>query len=628
MNPVLILGEAPRIVVNIARSLHRRSVPVDVAAFSSDVPPLRSNAVRRGLTLPDPRQDPTLSHAVLLEYIKSHHYDQLIPASDTALAFVADRYGELSQLLHVTCPPPDIVHHVLNKSQTLQFAQACDVPIPKATTISSLKELAERGPSLGFPVIAKPCGKGHQVTGTFKTRRFETIEGLQEAFTTDPNFGIRNLIQAYFPGEGIGIEVLMRGDQPLALFQHRRLKELPRTGGVSVLAVAEAVDPLLGGYAVRLLRAMEWEGVAMVEFRVDRPHGQVALMEVNGRYWGSLGLSILAGVDFPWYEWQLAHGHHPDTNGHYRIGVSARWTSGAIQRISTSSQYEGERWTVWSIGRELVGFAHDCLPPTRDLLWSIRDPRPGLQETLVATRTLARGMLNRIVMPLIPEAMLRIWRRSRVLGTRARRMYLWMAIKRGLKLRRDRLPEGLPRIQSVLFVCHGNILRSPMAAALFKQASDACGRTMEVHSAGLHANPFHPVDPRGVAVAAEFGITLSCHRADLLTREMVRRADAIFVMDQFNEAELLARYPYVRHKLFCLSLCNAAMTSGLDIHDPYHGSIEDVRHCYEIIRSCISDLDAMLAGAPGSLRRRERSMADSREVPTGTEPMRVGNVRS
>ncbi|MEP6886700.1 MAG: ATP-grasp domain-containing protein [Nitrospirales bacterium] len=628
MNPVLILGDEPRIVVNIARSLHRRGVPVDVASTLSDAPALRSNAIRQCLMLPDPRREPALSHAVLFEYICSHHYDQLIPASDTALALVADYYAELSELLHVTCPPPDIVQRVLKKAQTLRFAQDCDVPIPKAITIFSLKELADRGPSLGFPVIAKPCGKGHRETGTFKTRRFETIEQLQEAFREDPKFGIHNLIQEYCPGEGIGIEVLMRSDQPLVLFQHRRLKELPTTGGVSVLAIAEAVDPLLGDYAVRLLRAMKWEGVAMVEFRVDRAGRQVALMEVNGRYWGSLGLSILAGVDFPWYEWQLAHGQHPDTNGHYRIGVSARWTSGAIQRISTSSQCGPDRATVWSLGRELLGFAQDCLPPTRDLLWSFSDPRPGLHETLAAVRASARGVVKSLVMPLVPEAVLSIRRRSRALGTRARRMYVWMAIQRRLKFRCDRLPDSLPHIQSVLFVCHGNILRSPMAAALFKQASDACGRTITVHSAGLHANPFHPADPRGVAAAAELGISLSAHRADLLTREMVRQADAIFVMDQLNEAELLARYPQARPKLFCLSLCDAAMTSCLDIHDPYHGNIDDVRHCYETIQSCITGLVSRLTGDVGNMHLNNAVYGGHREIPLVTESRPAGNLRS
>src|SRR5688500_4624219 len=183
MRPVLILGDEPRIVVNIARSLHRRGVPVDVAGLSTDTPPVRSNAIRRFIALPDPRGEPAFSREILLDHIESHHYDYLIPASDIALAFIADHYTKLSELLHVGCPSPAVVHRVLNKSQTLQCAQACEVPIPKSITISSLKALADHGRSLAFPLIAKPSGKGHRATDTFKMRRFERVEQLEEVFT-------------------------------------------------------------------------------------------------------------------------------------------------------------------------------------------------------------------------------------------------------------------------------------------------------------------------------------------------------------------------------------------------------------------------------------------------------------
>jgi len=627
MKPVLILGEEPRIVVNIARSLHRRGVPVDVAGLSTETSPVRSHAIRRFTTLPDPKREPALSREVLLDQIESHHYDHLIPASDTALALVADHYAPLSELLHVACPPPPVVQRVLNKSQTLQYAQDCEVPIPKAMPIASRTDLEHRGGSLAFPVIAKPCGKGQGATGTFKVRRFDRIEQLAQAFTEDPSFGMQNLIQEYCPGEGVGIEVLMHRGRPLVLFQHRRLKELPSTGGVSVLAVAEPVNPHLGDYAVRLLRAMEWEGVAMVEFRADRANRQVALMEVNGRYWGSLGLSIMAGVDFPWYEWQLAHGQSLDIQGHYRSGLSARWTSGAIQRLSTCLHSKEERSTVRNVAREIMGFAHDCVPPTRDLLWSVRDPRPGLHEMISALRGIARETLKRTFMPLVPASVLSLRRRSRVLGTRARRMYLWMAVRRALKLTRDRLPSGWHGIRSVLFVCHGNILRSPMAAALFKHAVDAAGYSMDVFSAGLHANPFNTADARGVAVAAEFGIALSSHRADPLTREMVQRADLIFVMDQFNEAELLARYPHAARKVFCLSLCDPAMSACLDIHDPYRGTIEDVRDCYHTIKGCIPGLLARLKDGGDTPPRLAGSSGPPNVQPVA-DAMRAGNVRS
>lgn len=590
MKPVLILGEEPRIVVNIARSLSRRGVPVDVGTFSSDAPALNSRAIRQCVAFPDLCHDAAFAYAVLLHHLESQPYDLLIPASDTALALLSEHHAQLSERLQVACPPSDIAQRVLNKDKTLRSARECGVPTPRSVNVSTIDALDEIRSALMFPVIAKPLGKGHHLAASFKVRRFDNYEELRSAFALDPKFGRQNLIQEYCPGEGVGVEVLMENGRALALFQHRRLKELPRTGGVSVVARAEPLDPLLADYAVRLLQTLEWDGVAMVEFRVHAPSGRVVLMEVNGRYWGSLQLSIMAGIDFPWYQWQLAHGQSPNVPSHYQIGLTARWTNGALQRLTSREEHSSRPATVWMFIRESMGFLRECLPPTRDLLWSVKDPGPGLSEAVVFARRAVRHTVKRLLLPMIPASLLSLRRRSRVLDTRARRVFLSLAMARGVGLKRPRRPQHLRNVQSVLFICHGNILRSPMAAALCRKIVQSRGLTIEVHSAGLHANPLNGADRRGLAAAAEFGVSLADHRAEPITWEMVQRAGAIFVMDQYNEAELLARYPSARSKLFYLGACRPGTCAHVDIDDPYTGELADVQQCYRLIQSCLDQL--------------------------------------
>src|SRR3954449_2422268 len=105
------------------------------------------------------------------------------------------------------------------------------------------------------------------------------------------------LLQEYYAGEGHGVELLTDRGRPIAAFQHRRLHEVPFTGGASALREGVALDPELYGHAVRLLAELRWTGLAMVEFRVG-PDGPL-LMEINGRIWGSLPLAVKSGVDFP-----------------------------------------------------------------------------------------------------------------------------------------------------------------------------------------------------------------------------------------------------------------------------------------------------------------------------------------
>ena len=105
------------------------------------------------------------------------------------------------------------------------------------------------------------------------------------------------LLQDYFVGTGHGVEVLLHEGRPLAAFQHQRLREVPISGGASALRQSVPLDPDLYEYSIKMLSALHWTGLAMVEFKTS--HRGACLMEINGRVWGSLPLAIFSGVDFP-----------------------------------------------------------------------------------------------------------------------------------------------------------------------------------------------------------------------------------------------------------------------------------------------------------------------------------------
>ena len=174
---------------------------------------------------------------------------------------------------------------------------------------------------------------------------------------------------------------------------------------------------------------------------------------------------------------------------------------------------------------------------------------------------------------------------SRQFGPRERVLY------RGLRSRSRRAPAtgSSMSARSMMFICYGNIMRSPMAAALVRQMLPRELRdNSQVVSAGLHANPDHEADPRSLRIAPEFGIRLERHRSTLLTRQMVAEADAVFAMDRSNQVEFLALYPEAKEKLFMLGAYAEPKLS--EIADPFMGNEEDLRRCYRTLQVCICNL--------------------------------------
>jgi predicted ATP-grasp superfamily ATP-dependent carboligase len=186
------------------------------------------------------------------------------------------------------------------------------------------------------------------------------------------------IVQEYVPGHGAGVFCLYDEDHALAWFAHRRLREKPPSGGVSVLCESVSVDPVLREHAESLLRAARYRGVAMVEFRIGS-EGRPYIMEVNARFWGSLQLAIDCGVDFPWLCHQMMMGSPvvPVTN--YAVGRRLRWLFGDLDNLV--SQLRDPTVSVANRLQASQRFAATMFDRgCRQEVFRWSDPAPGLRE--------------------------------------------------------------------------------------------------------------------------------------------------------------------------------------------------------------------------------------------------------
>jgi len=279
-------------------------------------------------------------------------------------------------------------------------------------------------------------------------------------------------------------------------------------------------------------------------------------------------------------------------SGEYAIGMRWRWTPGYLDRLySIMARSSGKIVRHTSRIRELVQIPIDFLPPIREALWSWSDPEPFFSELAASIFEHLTAAVNWLLRKLTRGGTSRYAKIYLRLRPEARSTYARLRTADALGTNR-KYSQAIPgSMRSALFVCYGNIMRSPMAEAMLKRVLAEQGvNGVGVQSAGLHALAGREAHPLALKVSREIGIPLDNHRAQLLTPEMVASSDVIFALDFENLAELCAAYPDAKNKIHMLSAFAEGKQRNREIADPYYGDEKTTRQCYAMLMQCVRNL--------------------------------------
>ena len=286
---------------------------------------------------PDPQEDREGFLAVLADRVREWGANVLLPITEKSLRAVLPVAAAFPGV-RIPFPAAEVFSRVSDKSQVLEAAPRAGIDVPHQWMWRSREEAqASQIGDSEFPLVVKPIRSVARfergVTHPAVTY-LDGPNGLWEWVDCADERVYPVLVQRRVVGAGSGVFVLLWDGVLRAVVGHRRIREKPPAGGVSVVRESTVVAPEMLDRSLKLLRELGWEcGVAMVEYKVDHRSGRNWLMEVNGRFWGSLQLAIDAGVDFPSLLLQCSEGNFPREVVVGKPGIRTRWLLGDLDQL-------------------------------------------------------------------------------------------------------------------------------------------------------------------------------------------------------------------------------------------------------------------------------------------------------
>lgn len=338
MHAIVLDGGVKSALASV-RSLGKAGARVVCGAERATALALHSRFASKRFIYRSPVHTPLLFLEDVEAMVKKASEPPVIYAFSDATAFLlSENRSRFSGIAHMALPSHESIVCAADKGKTLSLASSLGVPVPSYLEATRIEDVETACKQFSFPLVIKPRksvsfvgGKGTlgRVSFAFtKKEARERVEQEHEASGTYP------LLMQYVRGGEYGFEAIAKNGVVLRYVVHKRIRSLSPTGGAAVVKETIEADGVMKKHAEALIRALSWTGVLMLEFKLDDA-GVYRLLEINGRFWGSLPLAIFSGCDFPLLYAKLSLGvpfkeEAPDA---YKRGVRSRHFFGEIKHL-------------------------------------------------------------------------------------------------------------------------------------------------------------------------------------------------------------------------------------------------------------------------------------------------------
>ena len=552
----LVLGDDDRSFLTVVRSLGRKNISVHTGWCHPASFALHSKYVKKVHLIPSFSLQNNSWKKTLVDIFQQENFDLVIPCNDLTMIPLQTNRKELEKYAQIYLISDRAFDITQDKIKTYELAKSNNIPVLKSIIINQNSDLSKILSNFKFPIVLKP--RLSVTPNDLENKHFVRKVYTNDELTNHINYilgdKVEIQVQENFIGKGVGIEVLVDKGEILVVFQHIRVHE-PLMGGGSTYRKSAAPHPELLDATRKLMKSLNYTGVAMVEFKVNFDTRQWIFVEINGRFWGSLPLAVSSGVDFPYYLYQLLVNKQRDFPQDYKKGIYCRNFLYDLDWIIQNYHADKSDKSLATLSNvELVKeIFHILSLKERSDVFVIDDLGPGGAELNYLIKMMFSSVRDNIsLLPLLISSI--------------KEKYT------------EKAQNSIKNANNILFVCMGNICRSPFAQYY---AQTILPKTVKILSCGYDTYDDRSSPHEAIAAAKKFGIDLTNHRSKVINKNLIENAQAIFVFDEKTRHIVLSRFPFSKKKVHRLGLLVGKKQPI--IADPYGGNLKTFIETYQDI---------------------------------------------
>lgn len=537
---ILLLGANDRACHSVAKSLHKTGYAVDVVDWKNDN--IRySRYVNRFFRFSDVYLNISKFKLQLFKLLKSERYVAIAPVNDIAVQLLSLFQAELEEEVRICgLNRPATAQYATNKYELLDISEQIGLDIPETLLLQAYDDFKGNSfDSKQFPIIAKPIHSKiihDNRVYSFEVKSFNNQRKLEDFIRERINI-VPVMLQEKVTGYGVGFNFFAIKGEIKAYYFHERLREANGAGESSYRKIKLNVPIDIREKAFALIKAIGWEGIGMLELKACNDAFYV--IELNGRFWGSIELGVRAGLD-------LINCHfNYFLNNEYPEKVLTIKTPFFVRNLKNDFIYVLRTRSLATISKWIFS------------LYKVFRKNEKIEDNIF-NDFIYRSMS---------------WLEIPKIGFR-KIFSVYENISARISVKRLKWPNN---VTNICFICEGNICRSVFAEKYLNKLKPG----INVVSAGLQPQ-FHKMSPLdAVETAIEFGVDLRSHESKYLGDLDLNTYDVFILMDYSNYIKIRKRFKNLLPKVIMLK-------NDSEIPDPYGKGKLGFQICYSDIANELS----------------------------------------